>query len=91
VEEPLSAQQAKVLIRAILREGNVRFSGHARRRMDERDMSEVDCANVLRGGDVVLVEPENGTWRYRVATPRMWVAVAFRSARTLVVVTVCRT
>jgi hypothetical protein len=53
-------------------------------------LSEVDIANVLRGGVVDPAEFENGSWRYRARTRRIAVVVAFRSKSSLVVVTAWR-
>ena len=50
----------------------------------------VDAINVLRGGIVEPGEFENGSWRYRVRTQRMYVVVAFRSETELRVVTAWR-
>ena len=39
--------------------------------MDKDGLTDVDAVNVLRGGTVREAEWENGSWRYRVETPRM--------------------
>ncbi len=56
LEEPPRPADARLLIRQILADGEVRFSRHAYDSMDERGMTEVGCTNVLRGG-VVDVPP----------------------------------
>lgn len=70
----LNAVDARKLIRRLLEEGAFVPPGtgsHARKEMDKDELSDVDAANVLRGGVVREPEWENGSWRYRVETPRM--------------------
>ena len=95
--EPLSAVDATALLRRILMNGAVSFTGHAQERMDEQDLIETDVVNVLRRG--LMLQPaefERGhvasraSWRYRFETERMFVVVAFRSDDEVVVVTVRR-
>lgn len=69
------------MIRAILADGTVGFPKHAREEMAKDHLTEIDVVNVLRGGAVEPGEWENGSWRYRVRTPRMFVVVAFRSSK----------
>ncbi|AMV71137.1 hypothetical protein JCM30471_29590 [Desulfuromonas carbonis] len=89
--EPLRPPETKKLIRKILSEGIVTYAQpHAEERMRERDISTVDCVNVLRGGKVAEGEQENGTWRYRVYTGRMCVVVRFESETILQVLTAWR-
>lgn len=88
--EPLLAHECKRLIRDILENGRVRFSSHAREELAKDGKSEIDAVNVLRGGVVQPGEWENGSWRYRVMTPRMAVVVAFRAEDLMVVVTAWR-
>lgn len=88
--EPLSAPEARELIRTILRSGTVSFSGHAEREMESDTLLKVDVENVLRGGAVGEGEFENGSWRYRVFTQKITVVVALRSEVRLVVVTAWR-
>jgi hypothetical protein len=87
--EPLGTEEAKTLIRKILREGTFRFVQHAKDRAKERTLDTQDMVNVLRCG--VVEEPEqnleDGTYRYRVRTDRMTVVIAFRSPTELVVLT----
>ncbi len=86
LSEPLDPASARKLIRQILSEGTVRFHRHAYEAMEQRNLLEVDCVNVLRGGIVEPAELVEGTWRYRVRTPRgIFVVVAFRSETELVV------
>ncbi len=86
----MTKHEARKLVREILVNGVVFFSGHARKRMAERKISEADVRNILRGGWVEPGEWENGSWRYRVCTQRMEVVVTFAAETKLVVVTVVR-
>lgn len=93
VRARLAANAARKLIGEILRSpaGRVTYSRHAREEMKKDDLTEVDVVNVLRGGRITEpAEEQDGTWRYRVHTEKIWVVVAFRSATELVVVTVWR-
>ena len=76
----LTAVDARKLIRRLLEEGSFVPPGagsHARKEMDKDGLSDVDAVNVLRGGTVREPEWENGSWRYRVETPRMVFVVTF--------------
>ena len=90
MREPLSPPEARRLIREILAGGEVVSSGHAAREMAKDGLTIIDCVNVLRGGAVEPGEFENGSWRYRVRTQQIWVVVAFRSEKRLVIVTAWR-
>jgi hypothetical protein len=90
LREPLSPPAARKLIRAILADGAVNFSKHARDEMAKDRLAEIDIVNVLRGGIVAPGEWEHGSWRYQVRTSRMVTVVAFRSESMLVVVTAWR-
>jgi len=90
MKEPLSPPEARRLILEILAGGEVVSSRHAADEMGNDDLTMVDCVNVLRGGIVEPGEFENGSWRYRVHTQRIWVVVAFRSEKRLVIVTAWR-
>lgn len=89
--EPLDEIAAKRVIGNIMERGNVRWTAHALQRLPARDLTTVDCVNVLRAGVVYPPALENGTWRYRVRGGRIDVVVAFRSEDTLVVITAWRT
>jgi hypothetical protein len=89
--EPLSQPDVKNLILHILRKGNVTYSQpHALEQMEKRQISMLDCVNVLRGGAVRPGEYENGSWRYRICTPKMCVVARFESDSELEVVTAWR-
>lgn len=87
---PWDPAQARQIIRPILDSGVLSFSKHARQRMAERDIKEVDCVNVLRAGWPEPGEYENGSWRYRVQTQRMCCVVAVPDIHRVVVISVWR-
>ena len=89
-EEPYSPTRARTLIRLILSDGVVSFSGHGLKEMAQDSMCTTDCTNVLRAGVVEEGEYINQSWRYRVRTQLFYVVVAFRSTTELVVVTAWR-
>ena len=82
-----SKADARKRILAILEEGTVRISGHARKRMADRDVTEEEVRHVLRAGWVDEPELDKGSWRYPVRTATTCVVVVFRREDTLVVVT----
>jgi hypothetical protein len=89
--EPLTPPQARKLIRLILQDGIVTYAQpHAVDRMAKRQISMVDCENVLYGGSVRHPELENGTWRYQVHTAKMCVVIRFEDETCLQIVTVWR-
>lgn len=89
--EPLKPSEARRLIQQILKHGDVTYSQpHAIERLQARAMDTGDCINILRGGTVREGEYENGSWRYRVETPRMVVVVTFIDENELMIVTAWR-
>lgn len=86
----LGGPAVRVLLRRVLQNGMLVFTGHARREMANDGLAEIDVRNALRGGHVDFEEEVSGTWRYRVKTQRMVVGVAFRSETEAVVVTAWR-
>ncbi|MCL2725699.1 MAG: hypothetical protein FWD69_14815 [Polyangiaceae bacterium] len=74
---PMSAPEAKKLIRRLLQEGTFVVCQHGRDEMNKDGLNDVDALNVLRAGAVQEAEWENGGWRYRICTPRMTFVVAF--------------
>jgi hypothetical protein len=88
--EPLEPEQARRLIRQILETGDFRWTRHAEQARTDDNLESIDCVNVLRGGVVEPPELENGTWRYRVRTPRICVVIAFRSSMAFSVITTWR-
>lgn len=73
------------MLKDILREGELRFTKHCQERMNERNLTTQDAANVLRGGWVEFDEEEKGTWRYRMTTHQMTFVVVFRDESTAVI------
>ena len=45
--------------------------------MEKDDLTDMDAVQVLRGGVVREAEWENGSWRYRVETPKIVFVVTF--------------
>lgn len=91
VRGQLRATEAKKLIREVLAGGHeVVFTRHALEELEKDGLTTGDVLNVLRGGVVREGEWENGTWRYRVETPRIAVVVEFDTETRLVVVTAWR-
>jgi hypothetical protein len=77
---PLKATDARKLIRRLLDEGKFISPGartHARKEMEKDGLTDVDAANVLRGGAVREAEWENGSWRHRVETQKMVFVATF--------------
>ena len=89
-DEPLGEHEAERLIRAIIKTGKVAWTEHVIKQMATRNLTTVDCVNVMRAGSVEPPEYESGSWRYRVSTARITVVVAFRSETELAVVTAWR-
>lgn len=91
LDEPLKPSRVKSLIPCILSEGEITYSKpHAEERLEKWSLTSVDCVNVLRGGAVAEGEYENGSWRYRVHTPRICVVIRFESEDVLQIVTAWR-
>lgn len=89
--QPLSPDQARRCIRTILDTGIVTYAiPHALKRLQQRNISMVDCENVLRGGVVEPAEWENGAWRYPMRTQKITVIVQILSEDELLVVTAWR-
>jgi len=89
-KEAYNPAKAKQLIRAIISDGIVIITGHAKQEMLADNLTIVDCNNVLRGGIVEPAEWENGAWRYRVHTVKIYVVIEFESETELVLVTAWR-
>jgi hypothetical protein len=91
LKEPLSAPEAKRLIRQILESGTISYTEpHAHDEMRKDGVTMVDVENVLRGGVVEPGEWENGAWRYRVRTAAICVVVEFVGESELFVITAWR-
>ena len=63
--EPLKPPEAKQLVRSIVENGTVEFSGHAIAEMEKDELDTTDCLNLLRAGVYNPPELTNGEWRYR--------------------------
>ena len=77
-ENPLTPKELRRAIRDCLDAGSIVFSGHSRRRMEERNIIETDVVNVPENGRG-LQDPEwnNWHWRYRIETQLFGVVVTF--------------
>ena len=90
MNDPLSPTDARKMMAGILEDGSVVFSKHARDEMAKDSLSHQDALNVLRGAACDPAEWENGSWRYRFRTTRMYFVIAFRSETEARVVTAWR-
>lgn len=90
--EPLNPAAVDRLAKVALKGGSISFSQHARDEMEKDRLTDVDIANVIRGGFCEGAgELIQGSWRYRMRTQRIVVVIAFRSDVDLRVVTAWRT
>lgn len=90
--EPLPTDAVRRLLREILDTGIITYAiPHALDRLRQRNISIVDCENVLRGGAVDPGEWENGAWRYRVRTQKIEVIIQFLAENEVLIVTAWRT
>jgi hypothetical protein len=91
MEQPFKPNKAKALIRQVLESGVITYSRpHALERLRERNISTVDCENVLRAGKVQEAEYEHGAWRHHVLTVKLAVVIEFLSEQEVLVVTAWR-
>lgn len=89
--EALDNVRARQAVRSILKNGNIVFTNHAIGRMKQRDVSEVDVMNALRGGWCDGCEWENDAWRYQICTHVLRVVVEIEiDENEVTVVTVIR-
>jgi hypothetical protein len=88
--DPLSAPEARKLIRAILDSGTVVPTRHFKEECRKDNLTIVDAENILRCGIVREPECENGSWRYQVETPAIRVVVVFDNETTLILITAMR-
>ena len=86
----VSAAEARTILRAVIADGVLHLSGHARREMAKVRMTDQDIVNTLRAGQAEPSEFENGSWRHRVKTNRFCVVVTLLSEREAVAVTAWR-
>ncbi len=90
MDEPLNDADVQQLLRVIIETGTVVFTNHARQRMRQRGLDEVDVLNVLRAGYCSGADLVRQSWRYQIHTRKLCVVVAFRSEHKAVVVTAWR-
>ncbi len=91
MNQPLKAAEAKKRLKQILTNGVVTYAQpHAIDRLKERNISILDCENVLRAGKAQEAEWENGGWRHQIRTTRIVVVVEFLSEAEILVVTAWR-
>lgn len=90
LEKAYSPAQAKKIILAIIANGKVTPTTHAKQEMAADRLTIVDCINILRGGIVKPAEWENGAWRYRVQTTKICVVIEFESETEIILVTAWR-
>lgn len=90
---PLPPPAVRTLLTSILvsDDGIVHFSAHARTRMDERGVDELDVFEVLSRGRVPTknhAQFEDGSWRYQVRRRDLTVVISFDDTTTTIIVTV---
>lgn len=90
MDKALKPAAAEKAIRTILGTGTVGYSGHAEKRMAERNLTTVDVANVVRCGRVATVEIMFGRFRYHVSTDKICAVVEIQSATAMLIVTAWR-
>lgn len=91
MQEPLQPAKVKSLLVAMLEDGTVELSAHARQEMAKDNITEGEVMGVLQGGVVEPGEFERGSWRYRVRRSKTYVVVTLRTETWTVVVTAWRT
>lgn len=79
MDEPLSPDRVRVLVRQALDAGGVTYGDHALKGLDDDKMTTVDAQRTLRGGVAEPGEYVSGEWRYRIRTDRLVVVVRFTS------------
>ena len=91
MNQPLRATEARKLLRRILTTGVVTYAQpHAIDMIKERNLSILDCENVIRAGAVQEAEWENGGWRHQIRTPRIVGVIEFLSEEEVLVVAAWR-
>ncbi len=90
IKEPLEPGRVKSLLVALLENGTIEYSPHARKEMADDDITEDEVVGVLRGGVVEPGEQERGSWRYRVRRSKVCVVISLRTESWTVVVTAWR-
>jgi len=90
LSEPLSPTVVRSALRVILASGEVIFSGHAMREMENDGITQAAVIRILRSGTAEPAEFERGSWRYRIRAEKVYAVVSFRSESSAVVVTAWR-
>lgn len=90
MSEPFPPATVKKLLIAILENGVLGWSGHAKDEMKNDNLLEPDVLATIRGGVVSPGELRNGTYRYPIRTTRLGCAIAFRAVNHAVVVSAWR-
>lgn len=89
--QPYRKGEAKRLLKSILSKGFVTYSRpHALDRLKERNISTLDCENVLRAGIVDEAELENGAWRHHVRTQKIVIVIEFLSEEEVLILSAWR-
>ncbi len=91
MEYQIRPGDARRLLREILEIGIITYPDYARKRMEQRLVTTIDCENVLWAGKVKHPEWINNAWRYRVVTTKLEVVIEFVSENEIVIVTTMRT
>lgn len=91
-EKRMDASESNKRLSEMARDqGNFVYTRHAKLQMTARNIANGDVKNVLMRGRICgTPELVNETWRYKVETKKFTVIVAFRSPKTVVIVTTWR-
>ncbi len=90
----LNKEEARKLVSKLAAAGRVLLSGHAQKRLLDREIIFNDVLNVLLSASMRVAEGEleNGTYRYRCTTAKFVVVIGFTvRGDGVIVVTVFRT
>lgn len=90
--EPLSAINAKQLLKKIIWSGSQVKTQHFHERMLERAIEDTDIVNTLKYGfvDERQTAFEDGTYRYQVCTNKITIVIAFVDEDSIVLISVWR-
>lgn len=90
-DEPLDEHDLRALVKGILSEGSVHFSGHVTEdKFPAEELDQLDCFNVLRNGWLAFPEHDEGSWTYRIRTQAIVIVITFLSTTDLLVITAWR-
>jgi hypothetical protein len=85
-DAPMPPDAAAELLRRIVQDGAVAWSGSGLARLEAAGLAPVDCLCAMRDGVADPARHEEGHWRYRVHGQSMCVVVVFRSETEVVIV-----